>query len=460
MKKLLFFCTALLISYSNFAQTVVLDLFASNFSDITEIVHAGDDRLFVTEQPGRIQVVTPNGSKSTFLDIRNIVRDGGERGLLGLAFAPDYSTTGRFYVNYTNNSGDTVIARYTVSSDPDVANTNGTILLTIDQPFSNHNGGKILFGPDGYLYVGMGDGGSGGDPQNNAQNPNTLLGKLLRIDVSGATYTNPPGNPYLSGGGEPEIYAIGLRNPWKISFDSATDDLWIADVGQNGYEEINSSDPTVAGLNFGWRCYEGMHPFNNGGSCPQYSNTEQPVSEYEYGNGPNGFRCSITGGYVYRGSNHPGFVGKYFFGDVCSDEIGILTNSNGNWTSTFQIPNIADGWRTFGEDNNGELYVASGSRIYELTDPTSPPLSTSAFSKNGFKLYPNPADDSVSIDLGKNYNTVNNLSIYNIQGQQVTNRQITQQKTTVSTQSLASGIYIVELSSNEGFKTVEKLVIK
>ncbi len=459
MKKLLFLSLALLLSITNYSQTVFLDLVASNFSNITEIVNAGDDRLFVTEQAGRIRILNTDGSKSTFLDIRSLVGSGGERGLLGLAFAPDYDTTGRFYVNYTDRSSNpqhTVIARYTVSSNPDVANTNETILLRIEQPFSNHNGGKILFGPDDNLYIGMGDGGSGGDPRNNSQDPDELLGKLLRIDVSGATYTNPPGNPYLSGGGQPEIYAIGLRNPWRMSFDSVTNDLWIADVGQNAWDEVNVVDSSTPGLNYGWRCYEGLSPFNNGGSCPPFANTVEPVTQYSISGGSS--RCSITGGYVYRGSTYPSFVGKYFYGDFCSQEIGILTNNSGNWTAEYQTPNNADGWRTFGEDNNGELYVTGGSRIYQLTDPN---LSASEFSEHNFKLYPNPADNSVNIDFGLKYSKINNVSILNIQGQRVINTPTkSQQKITISTESLVSGIYLIELSSNEGFKSVEKLVIK
>jgi len=401
----------------SFAQTVELNQIASSFNSITEIVNAGDDRLFIVEQPGEIIVLNPDSSRSTFLDIRSIVLDGGERGLLGLAFAPDYTTSGRFYVNYINNSGDTVIARYTVSSNPDVANTNGTILLTIGQPFSNHNGGKILFGPDGYLYIGMGDGGSGGDPQNLSQNTNTLLGKLLRIDVSGATYTNPPGNPYLNGGGLPEIYAIGLRNPWRMSIDSVTNNLFIADVGQNAFEEVNVVDYTVPGLNYGWRCYEGLAPFNsNGGTCPPISGTVQPVEVQSHSS--DGV-CSITGGYVYRGSMYPNFVGKYFYGDICSQEIGILTNNAGTWSAAYQTPNISFGYRTFGEDNNGELYVASSSRVYQLTDPNLS-IEDELTNTASFKLYPNPSENgSVSLDFTTYTSAISEISVYSIQGKRV-----------------------------------------
>lgn len=456
MKKLLLLSLALLLSLTNYSQIVELNQIASNFSGITEIVNAGDDRLFVTEQAGRIRILNTNGSKSTFLDIRSRVSDNAnERGLLGLAFAPDYDTTGRFYVNYTNNSGDTVIARYTVSSNPNVANNGETILLTIDQGSSNHNGGKILFGPDGFLYIGMGDGGGSGDQPNNSQNKNRLLGKLLRIDVSGSTYTIPSGNPYSNGGGKPEIYAIGLRNPWRMAFDSETNNLWIADVGQNAFEEINVVDYTVAGLNYGWRCYEGLSSFNNSGGCPPLSGTVQPI-EVQSHNGDG--VCSITGGYVYRGTNYPSFIGKYFYGDICSREIGIITNDNGNWVASYQKPSNAFAYRTFGEDVNKELYVASSSSIFQLTDPE---LSTSGFSKFDFKLYPNPADDSVNIDLGANYTEINTISIFNIQGQRVLETSTKkQQKIAISTEAFTSGIYIIEIASNEGLKSIEKLVIK
>ncbi len=464
MKKLLPLMLIALFSLQTKAQTVELVQFGPTFTDPVDIAHAGDDRLFIVEQAGRIKILNTDGTVSTFLDIRSIVSDNAnEKGLLGLAFAPDYATSGRFYVNYTDNNGpnagNTIIARYTVSSDPDVANTNGTTILTINQRYSNHNGGEIVFGPDGYLYIGMGDGGSGGDPGNRAQNPDVLLGKLLRIDVSGATYTNPPGNPYLSGGGEPEIYAIGLRNPWKMTFDRETDDLWIADVGQSSYEEMNVVDPTEAGLNYGWRCYEGMHPFNTSGGCPPMANTVIPVSEYEYGNSPGGFRCSITGGYVYRGAMYPNFTGKYFFADFCSQEIGILTNSGGTWTQDLQAPNESGGWTTFGEDINGELYIAGSSRVYKITDPNV--LNTSSFSEYNFKLFPNPTRDLVNIDFGNRFSEVDVISIYNIQGQKIEQLNTKNEKMiSISTKALTRGLYLVELSSAKGLKSVEKLVIK
>src|SRR5690606_21188454 len=237
----------------------------------------------------------------------SIISSGGERGLLGLAFAPDYETSGRFYVNYTNPNGNTVIARYTVSENPNVANSTGTVLLTIEQPFSNHNGGSIHFGPDGYLWIGMGDGGSAGDPNNNGQNKNSLLGKMLRIDVSGESYTSPSDNPFVGTDGADEIWSYGLRNPWKFSFDRETGDVWIADVGQNAVEEINRQPSITEGINYGWRCYEGNSPYQTSGCAAQETMTF-PVATYNHPGG----RCSVTGGFVYRGENYPNLSGKYF----------------------------------------------------------------------------------------------------------------------------------------------------
>jgi len=270
MKKLLlsffgFCCTVIT------AQTVGLQSFASGFSSPVEIAHPPNDaRLFVVQQSGLIRILNPNGTINTtpFLTLTtSTILSGGERGLLGLAFHPNYATNGYFYVNYTRaGDGATVIARYSVSSDPNIADaSSGTVLLTVAHPFSNHNGGSIKFGSDGYLYIGMGDGGSGGDPGNRAQNINENLGKMLRLDVDSASpYGIPATNPYVGIEGNDEIWAIGLRNPWKFSFNRLNGDLWIADVGQNAIEEINKVAAPLpnTGLNFGWRCYEGNVAYN------------------------------------------------------------------------------------------------------------------------------------------------------------------------------------------------------
>ena len=304
--------TLLLVQLSlfTFAQSIGLTPFATGFSSPVEITHPrDDDRLFVVQQGGAIRILNTNGSinSTNFLTLTSTtISTGGERGLLGLAFHPNYATNGYFYVNYTNPAGNTVIARYTVSANPNVANAaSGTIILTVAQPFSNHNGGSIKFGPDGFLYIGMGDGGNAGDPGNRAQNSNENLGKMLRIDVDSASpYGIPPTNPYLGIEGNDEIWAIGVRNPWKYSFDRSTGDLWIADVGQYQIEEINHVTNTTPGLNFGWNCYEGNSVYS---TCTIPATYVFPVAQYTHSAGA----CSITGGFVYTGSLYPNFLNHY-----------------------------------------------------------------------------------------------------------------------------------------------------
>uniref|UniRef100_UPI00404875A7 PQQ-dependent sugar dehydrogenase n=1 Tax=Mariniflexile sp. TaxID=1979402 RepID=UPI00404875A7 len=470
MKLLLFTIIFIGFPYSFFSQTIEIQNFATGFSQPVEIVNAGDNRLFVVEKTGVIKIVNNNGTinPTPFLDISALVGSGGERGLLGLAFAPDYSTSGRFYVNYTDNSSTTqpktIIARYTVSANQDAANTSGTILLTYQQPFSNHNGGKLAFGQDGLLYIGSGDGGSGGDPGDRAQAPTTLLGKILRIDVSGANYSIPPTNPYSGSANgandpRPEIYAIGLRNPWKFSFDKTNGDLWIADVGQDNYEEINKiSVANGAVNNFGWRCFEGNnHIFNTTGNCSSvnFNNTVAPVAEYAHvGNGCSG---AITGGYLYRGSAYSGFIGKYFFADYCKQTIGVLTDSGAGWSLALQTPNITEGWTTFGEDVNGEIYIAGGSTVYKIVDANLSVNTNEVFS---FKLYPNPSKEHVAIYLGVRFNEVESISVYNIQGQKIQDILKPNQETmTISTQGFRSGLYLLEINLNSNLKAVKKLIV-
>ncbi|HEU4886735.1 MAG TPA: PQQ-dependent sugar dehydrogenase [Thermoanaerobaculia bacterium] len=355
--------------------SVVLEPIANGLDSPVSITHAGDDRLFITLQDG--MVVIYDGTQvlpEPFLDIRSLVRSGGERGLLSIAFHPRYAQNGLFYVNYTNLQGHTVVARYSVlPQNPDRANPNSAlILLTINQPFPNHNGGQLQFGPDGYLYIGMGDGGSGGDPANRAQNLLNLLGKMLRIDVDSASpYAIPPSNPYANlDNARGEIWASGLRNPWRFSFDRATGDLWIADVGQGTWEEIDFQPATsIGGENYGWRLMEGTHCFEPPSGCNP-GNLVLPVIEYDHD-----FGCSVTGGYVYRGTRSPRLIGQYIYGDYCSGIIwGGTRNANGTVTSRVLIDatfNIS----TFGEDAAGEVYVGGYSNgvLYRLVD--SRPLS-------------------------------------------------------------------------------------
>lgn len=353
------------------ALQIALEPLVAGFERPTYVTGAGDGsgRLFVVEQPGVIWIVREEQrSAEPFLDIRELVgSSGNEQGLLSVAFHPDYASNGLFFVNYTNRQGDTVIARYSVSANADQADPNSAqILLTIDQPASNHNGGLIKFGPDGYLYIGMGDGGRAGDPWGNAQNLNTLLGKMLRIDVNGtAPYSVPADNPFVNQADvRPEIWAYGLRNPWRFAFDRANGDLYIADVGQNRYEEVHVQlASSRGGENYGWNIVEGDACYQ-GNSCDQ-NNLVPPVAVYSHDEG-----CSITGGYVYRGSAFPQMAGVYVYADFCSGYIWGLHNNGGSWESRLLLRSEL-GISSFGEDDAGELYLSDlrDGGIYRLVVP-------------------------------------------------------------------------------------------
>ncbi len=353
---------------ATFPSAITLTRVAGGFTRPVTITHAGDGsgRLFVVEQGGTIRIVR-NGvtSPTPFLNITGLVSPGGgEQGLLGLAFPPQFGTRHQFYVNYTNRSGvgDTVIARFSISSDPDRADqASRQELLTIVQPFTNHNGGQLAFGPDNNLYIGTGDGGSGGDPLGNGQSLATLLGKLLRLDVlSGATpYAIPAGNPFSN-----EIWAYGLRNPWRFSFDRLTGDLYLADVGQNLVEEVNHQPRgSGAGTNYGWNIMEGSSCFAD----PACSSTglTLPVAEYRHGSGD----CSVTGGYVYRGSSSA-LGGIYLYADFCSGRIWGLRQTGSQW-ETRLLSDTPLQISTFGEDEAGELYLAdyAAGEIYRISAP-------------------------------------------------------------------------------------------
>ena len=324
----------------------------------------GSGRLFIVEQPGVIRIYQ-NGAllPEPFLDIQQQVGSrGNEQGLLGLAFHPDYSQNGLFYVNYTDLNGDTVIARFSASGDDANRADAGSEqqLMFVRQPYPNHNGGSMVFGPDGYLYLGLGDGGSGGDPLGNGQSLHNDLGKILRIDVdNGEPYAIPPDNPY-AGESTPEIWAYGLRNPWRFSFDRLTGDLYVADVGQDRWEEVNflpaGSPP---GVNFGWNYREGLHPYTG---TPDNIEVVDPVAEYKHGED-----CSVTGGYVYRGEELPAMKGIYLYGDYCSGKIwGLFRDADGAWQNQVLFAtglNIS----SFGEDAAGELYLVDlGGGVYRL----------------------------------------------------------------------------------------------
>jgi glucose/arabinose dehydrogenase len=358
------------------SQTISLQAVRTGLANPIGITHAGDGsgRLFVNLQRGRIVILKGTQLVATpFLDISSKVSCCDERGLLGVAFHPQYKTNGWFFVSYTDTGGDTKIERYSVSAgNPDVADANsGVMILSEQQPFANHNGGQIHFGKDGFLYIGLGDGGDGGDPGNRAQSLSTRLGKMLRINVNGTLpYTIPSNNPFR-GGPRPEIWAYGLRNPWSFSFDRQTGDLYIGDVGQSAREEIDFQPAASAGgQNYGWRRMEGKSCFNPASNCNDGTLT-LPILDYPHGTGD----CSVTGGRVYRGARAASLVGTYFYGDLCSGKIWGAKRSGSTWTTKVlqDTPYVIS---AFGEDESGEVYVAhigggTDGAIYRIASTTA-----------------------------------------------------------------------------------------
>ncbi|MFC2015806.1 PQQ-dependent sugar dehydrogenase [Chloroflexota bacterium] len=359
------------------AVLVGLELVVGGLDTPVGVTNAGDgsSRLFIVEKRGRIRVVQNQMlHEAPFLDIANRIGSGGsEQGLLGLAFHPDYGHNGLFFVDYTDLQGNSVISRFSVSSDPTLADPSSEVVLfTVNQPAANHNGGHLAFGADGYLYIGLGDGGGAGDQYGNGQNGGTLLGAILRIDVDGGPpYSVPPTNPFLGDGAvRDEIWAMGLRNPWRFSFDRLTDDLYIADVGQNKFEEVDLQlAGSPGGENYGWPIMEGFHCFPEDRSCDQ-SGLIPPVQEYDHSQG-----CSITGGYVYRGQEFPQLSGIYLFADYCSGTLwGMVRGSDGG-RSPGERGDLAPGEHrdsrgaavaqselnptAFGEDESGEIYLVN-----------------------------------------------------------------------------------------------------
>lgn len=363
--------------YAQIDVNIQLVQFATGFDKPVEIVNAGDDRLFILEKEGLVRILNADGSteEAPFLDIQGLTSTGGvnsEQGLLGMAFHPQYTDNGYFFLNYTRPNGDTRISRFTVTSDPDVADAASIMnVITIDQPYGNHNGGCIRFGQDGYLYVGMGDGGSGEDPLNSGQTMSSLLGKILRLDVDGAEpYDIPASNPFVGTSNDtlPEIWASGIRNPWKFSFDSQTGDMYIGDVGQYSWEEIDfQAADSPGGENYGWRCYEGNHS-GFGGGCPPMSSFTGAVAEFSHSAG----HCSVTGGVVYRGEEYPMLYGKYFYADYCSGQFWSLEQNDADeWVDFMVTGTLGFGWTAIGEANDGEVYVSNQSSgvIWQITDP-------------------------------------------------------------------------------------------
>ncbi|WP_040253673.1 PQQ-dependent sugar dehydrogenase [Psychroserpens mesophilus] len=455
MKKITL-CLMCMIYAFSFSQVVQLELFADGFSDPLCIRNAGDDRLFIVEQDGVIKILNSDGTTNTtpFLDIDSRITSGGEQGLLSLAFHPNYASNGYFYVNYTNNSGDTVISRFTRSSANIADPTSELILMTILQPYSNHNGGDLHFGPaDGYLYISTGDGGAGGDPGNRSQNLMELLGKILRIDVdnaeNGNNYAIPSDNPFV---GDPnaldEIWAYGLRNPWRFSIDPDTNEMWIGDVGQNTTEEINRVAVTPVGYNFGWRCYEGSNTYNTTG-CPSAGELTFPVAEYPI---PPCF-CNVAGGQVYRGSVYSDIFGVYIFATTGNGELGTVDSSNnlvnqGNFDNGF--------WVSFGEDMDKEMYIAdiTGS-IHRVQGSI---LSVPEFEEQKVTMTPNPASDNLNINSDNN--TINSISITDLKGSMLLSQQnISVSDKNIDISFLSKGIYLVKIEISNNTTTVKKLVV-
>ncbi|MDB5283412.1 MAG: hypothetical protein JWO06_2487 [Bacteroidota bacterium] len=378
MKKVLLALCGLMIAFFSSAQLPKLNLvqIASGFLSPVDIKNCGDNRIFVVEQAGKIRIMDKSGNiRSTpFLDISShVLSVGNEQGLLSVAFSPNYKVDSCFYVNYITGTGNgsTVISRFHVSADSNVADAGSEkVLLTFTQPYTNHNGATLMFGPDGYLYDTQGDGGNAGDPYHMGQNKNVFLGKILRMDVNhpDTTYLIPPTNPFVDSlNTKHEIWAYGVRNPWRCSFDRLTGDMWIGDVGQNLYEEVDFQPAaSTGGEDYGWNCREGFHPYDT--SCANSTGFIDPIFEYVHSTG-NG--CSITGGYVYRGAQFSRLFGRYFFTDFCSGRfIGVRQTSPGVFAVDTFHSFLTNMYSTFGQDNDYEMYIAgrSNGKIYHLTD--------------------------------------------------------------------------------------------
>ncbi|PVW16517.1 PQQ-dependent sugar dehydrogenase [Marixanthomonas spongiae] len=448
--------TLLSICFTN-AQNIDINLVKEGFNNPVNLQNAGDDRLFVVEQNGVIKILNADGTVNAtpFLDISTQVSCCNERGLLGLAFHPDYATNGYFFVNYTNTNGNTQVSRFSVSgSNANVADPNSELaIIGYNQPNGNHNGGCLAFGPDGYLYIASGDGGGSGDTDNNAQNLLKLLGKILRIDIDntsgGNNYAIPPGNPFI---GNPdaldEIWAYGVRNPWKFSFDFTEGTIWIADVGQNQIEEVNKQPATAAGLNYGWRCYEGSDPFNTN-NCPPQGDLVFPVAEYNHSVG-----SSVTGGYVYRGSEFPNLQGIYVFADFISGFLATVDENN-NYVN---YGDFGGNWSSFGEGVDKTLYAVnySGS-IYKVIDTD---LGVSE-NENAIsvKLYPNPANGEITVSLSKG--NIHSVEIFDTKGSLLVKKEgLNGSETKITTSSFKSGIYFIKITDSSRSIQNKRFIIK
>lgn len=458
--KIVLMAAAILVGLSpTNAQTPQVDLFtwSTGYAFPVDIANAGDSRLFIVERDGRIQIADANGQMNPqpFLDITDRVATiFGEQGLLGLAFHPNYSNNGYFYVNYTGLNNNTYVSRFSVSTNPDTADAaTESVIITIPQPYLNHNGGDLEFGPDGYLYIGMGDGGDAGDPQNHAQDSLDLLGKMLRIDVDGGSpYAIPPDNPFVGNSNYlPEIWATGLRNPWRFSFDRQTGDLWIGDVGQGAWEEIDFwPAQTPGGANFGWRCYEGNAAYDLS-LCGGVGPFTYPIFEYDHNPG----HCSVTGGYVYRGSLLSDLDGHYFLADFCTGNMWTVYDSVGVWATHDLGTYNAYDFSSFGEDVNGELYIAglNTGNIYQVNRTTG---ITDRRNDLHFQAYPNPVQNELTVKTNAAGSTI---TLHDLSGRIVFEAPMNAFQKTFALPSLTDGLYFITLTAN-GKQAVQKLIVK
>ena len=470
------------LSFSSHAQNIVLEEFGPTFFYPTNIGNAGDSRMFVSEQEGYIYIVRSDGtSPSTpFLDIESKVADdyqsNWEAGLLGFVFHPNYASNGYIYVYYTKDNEDAVLARFTVTANPDIADAGSElIIMDMPHPYDAHFGGHLAFGPDGFLYISKGDGGTAsGDPDNRSQDLGQWHGKMLRIDVDnpdpGKNYGIPAGNPYANDGDAgtlPEIWSFGLRNPAKFSFDSTTGDLWIGDVGQWDYEEVHFAAAGTSGHNFGWNCFEGNTATTYGhrpATCPPLASTDQALHVYGHYTEPDGVvRCAVAGGYVHRGSVNTNLNGTYFFGDWCSGDILMLTYNGSSWVRTKHNKSGAR-WVAFGQDTNGELYALTNplgtGQLHKIKQET---LATEPFEQESkFTIVPNPTEANIISLNFDGIRDIKNVNAYNVQGQQVLNLKVNRsiQDISLDFKKVSAGLYVIEVISKSGHKTQNKLIVK
>ncbi len=451
------------IPFSYAQPEVDIELYKEGFSIPVDIAHAGDKRLFIVEKGGLIKIIDENDNilPTPFLDITDrTVANASERGLLGLVFHPDYADNGYFFVNYTDQNGDTHIARFKVDpEDPNKALPDSEKqILFVEQPFNNHNGGDLNFGPDGYLYIGLGDGGSAGDPTNQAQNRQSLLGKMLRIDVNtpdeNTPYLVPADNPFLDDSNtRDEIWALGLRNPWRFSFDAVTGDLWIGDVGQNRVEEVNfQAANSSGGENYGWRCYEGDQPFDTNG-CEAQETYVPPIHTFNHllDDGCGG---SVTGGIVYRGNKYPGLYGYYIYADYCTGRIyAILQDQFGGWDNYDLLTLRNNEIVVIGEDQAGELYFATAisGELYKIKGQAV--TSThSAFELDEVNISPSPFNDQLTIQFQTKLTGAFTLRLLNAHGQEIWADQESFSSfftKNIDTHNLPSGFYVLQLQTGK-----------